>query len=83
MPEVNTGEWLAAVDAHPETCDDDLIVATALVSGDCATADVEGFEPAKVADCVDALISYEFLQPVLVTDTGTGEEHILELRFPE
>ncbi|MGQ9348808.1 hypothetical protein [Mycolicibacterium gilvum] len=75
MPEVNTGEWLTAVDAHPETCDEDLLVAAALVNDD---PHVEGVDPAVVTTAVEELIELGFLEVVLVD----GDEHLLELRMP-
>ena len=50
MPAVNTAEWLMAIDAHPETVDIDLLVATALANSEpCA----EGLDPEAVADSAD------------------------------
>ncbi|MGO9385048.1 MAG: hypothetical protein ACLP4W_23900 [Mycobacterium sp.] len=79
MPVVNTAEWLMAIDAHPETVDTDLVVATALANGD---AEVEGIDPDAVTDSVEELIALGFLESVLAADHPEGEEHVLELRFP-
>ena len=72
---VYTARWLMAIDAHPETIDTDLVVATALSNGD---ADVEGLDHDDVTDAVEMLIGYGFLEPVV----EMGAEHILELRLP-
>ncbi|WP_156765625.1 hypothetical protein [Mycobacterium sp. 1245499.0] len=79
MPAVNTAEWLMAIDAHPDTLDTDLVVATALANGD---ADVEGVAPEIVTDSVEELIALGFLESVLAADHPNGEEHLLALRFP-
>jgi hypothetical protein len=79
MPAVNTAEWLIAIDAHPDTIDTDLVVATALADGD---AEVEGVDPDAVTDSVEELMTIGFLESVLVTDHPQGEEHVLELRYP-
>jgi hypothetical protein len=79
MPAVNTAEWLMAIDAHPDTLDTDLLVATALANGD---AEVEGIDPDAVTDSVEELMAIGFLESVLVTDHPDAEEYVLELRFP-
>jgi hypothetical protein len=92
MPEVDTARWLMAVDAHPETFDEDLLVAAALVNDDPtggaelppseatgrAGDRVEGVDPAVVTTAVEELIALGFLEVVLVD----GDEHLLELRMP-
>ena len=57
MPAVNTAEWLMAIDAHPETVDTDLVVATALADGD---AEVQGVDPDAVIDSVEESIALGF-----------------------
>lgn len=79
MPAVNTAFWLIAIDAHPETVDTDLVVATALAHGD---AEVEGIDPEAVTDSVEELIALGFLEPVLAAEHPAGQENLLELRFP-
>jgi len=54
-----------AIDAHPETLDTDLVVATALANGD---AEVQGIGPEAVTDSVEELIALGFLESVLVAD---------------
>ncbi|MBZ4517772.1 hypothetical protein [Mycobacterium avium] len=76
MSGVNTAEWLMAVDAHPQTVDTDLLVATALAFDD---PHVEGLEPETVTDSIEELEDLGFLRVVLVD----GAEHVLELRLPE
>ncbi len=76
MSGVNTAEWLMAVDAHPQTVDTDLLVATALANDD---PHVEGLDPDRVSDSIEELEDLGFLQVVLVD----GAEHIMELRLPE
>ena len=76
MPAVNTADWLTAIDAHPETVDTDLLVATALANGD---AEVEGIDPDTVTDSVEELMALGFLESVLAADHPEGEEHLLEL----
>jgi hypothetical protein len=41
MPAVNTAEWLMAIDAHLETLDTYLVVATALANGDAEVGGIE------------------------------------------
>jgi hypothetical protein len=82
MPGVNTAEWLMAIDAHPETIDTELVVATAMAT-DGVLDNVEGLSPEDVANCVEELIAIGFLEPVFVTDHPSGEEHVLELRYPD
>ena len=65
MPAVNTAEWLMAIDAHPETVDTDLVVATALADGD---AEVQGVDPDAVIDSVEESIALGFLESVLAPD---------------
>lgn len=79
MPVVKTAEWLMAIDAHPDTIDTDLVIATSLANGD---ARVEGVDPDAVSDSVEELVAMGFLESVLATDHPEGEEYILELRFP-
>lgn len=76
---MNTAEWLMAIDAHLETVNTDLVVATALADGD---AEVEGIDPEAVTDSVEELVALGFLELVLVADHPQGEEQILELRYP-
>jgi hypothetical protein len=79
MTVVNTAEWLMAIDAHPETIDTDLAVATALANGD---AEVEGIDPEAATDSVEELILLGFLEDAVAIDHGSAEEHVLELRYP-
>lgn len=79
MSAVNTAAWLMAIDAHPDTIDTDLVVATSLTSGDSR---VEGIDPDAVSDSVEELVAMGFLESVLATDHPEGEEYVLELRFP-
>jgi hypothetical protein len=79
MPAVNTAEWLIAIDAHPDTIDTDLVVATALANGD---AEVEGIAPDSVTNSVEELMAIRFLETVLITDHPEGDEHLLEFRYP-
>lgn len=80
MTAINTAEWLMAIDAHPDTIDTDLLVATALANGD---AEVEGIDPNAVTDSAEELMDIRFLRSVLVTDHADGEEYVLELRYPD
>lgn len=68
-----------AIDAHPDTIDTDLVVATSLAGGDSR---VEGIDPDAVSDSVEELVAMGFLESVLATDHPEGEECVLELRFP-
>lgn len=80
MTGVDTGQWLNAVDAHPDTLDSDLLVAVALANG---TTEVDGMPSERVGDCVEELIALGFLEDVVSVDLGDGrEEHVLELRLP-
>ena len=79
MPAVNTAEWLMAIDAHPETVDTDLMVATAMANGD---AEVQGIDREAVADSVEELLALGFLEAVLTADHPEGEERLMELRHP-
>ena len=64
---VNTAHWLVAIDAHPETIDTDLVVATALANGD---ADVEGLDPERpeVSQGIETHPLLDGLSPDDVTD---------------
>lgn len=75
MPAIDTAEWLMTIDAHPETVDTDLLVATALANDD---PNVAGVDPELVSDSVEELVALGFLEPVLVD----GAEHLLEFRLP-
>lgn len=83
MAGVDTGEWLLAVDAHPETIDIDLVVAVAIANGETT---VDGMNQADVDDCIEELIGHGFLADVLKIDClehgDSCEEHVLELRLP-
>ncbi|ORL96632.1 hypothetical protein [Prescottella equi] len=80
---INTAEWLAAIDAHPETLETDLRVAAAMVLGDATSPeDVEDLDPERVSDSVEELAALGFLRSVLSTDHPEGEEHVLELTLP-
>lgn len=80
---INIAEWLAAIDAHPETLDTDLRVATAMVLGDATSPqDVDDLDPESVSDSVEELESLGFLRSVLSTDHPQGEEHVLALTLP-
>ncbi|ORB32032.1 hypothetical protein [Mycolicibacterium parafortuitum] len=76
MPAVNTALWLTAIDAHPQTVDTDLLVATALAFDD---SHVEGLDPEAITEAIEELEDLGFLRVVLVE----GAEHLLELRLPE
>lgn len=76
---MNTAEWLIAVDAHTDTIDTDLVVATAPANGD---AEVEGVDPDAVTDSVEELIALGFLESALAADHPEREERLRELRFP-
>ncbi|RRR41160.1 hypothetical protein EHH44_19295 [Mycolicibacter terrae] len=79
MPAIDTAVWLTAIDAHPETVDTDLLVATALANDD---PHVEGVDPELVSESVEELMALGFMEVVLATDHPDGEEYVLELRLP-
>ena len=58
-----------AIDAHPETVDTDLVVATALANGD---AEAQGIDQDAVTDSLEEVIALGFLEPVLATDHPEG-----------
>lgn len=81
---VHTGRWLLAVDAHPETVDTDLVVATAMANeGVIGLEALEGVSEEDVCSSVEELLALGFLESTAVLDHGGGrEEHLLRLRFP-
>ncbi|WFS15168.1 hypothetical protein [Rhodococcus aetherivorans] len=72
-------EWIEAVSQHPNTSDDDLTVAAALVLGDAHRAeDVEGMNPFLVNFSLGRLEVLGFLREAVTL----GDETMYELCIP-
>jgi hypothetical protein len=72
MTEINTADWLNAVDAHPDTLDTDLLVAVAITNGETS---VDGIDQDTVDDSIAELITFGFLDDVMSIDCdGCGAE---------
>jgi len=81
---VNTAEWLAAVDAHPETIDTDLVVAVAIANG---STTVDGWDQQTVDESIEELVGLGFVAEVFSAPcagscVGECTEVVLELRIP-
>lgn len=95
MSEVNTVEWLEAIELHPDTYEWEADVALHMVltgtangvSVRCMDCDCGGMEllPDYESDEIVArLINLGFLESVVAVDSPVGgEDHLLVFRIPE
>ncbi len=80
---MNLIEWLTAVSEHPQTVEDDFIVATSIATGRAhQPGDVDELDTDTAAGSFEWLEQLGFLTSVLSTDHELGTEHLLELTLP-